>query len=162
RESGSAFLIVLVLVAVVGTIAGAAIVYAQASMSGSIAYQAQRASVADAENAIRTAIQYAVANPSVYVDQGTTTKNGATVQKCYGTAISVASTSVAICPNAGSGVSSGVPRAAIISLSTSSSEDGIAKGSSGTMRVDGGVFSNTNINAKNTIAVSNADVYARG
>jgi hypothetical protein len=161
-EAGTAFLLVIVLVAVVGVIAGAALVYAQTSMSASIAYQGQRANVADAENAIRTAIQYAAANPSVYTDLGTTTKNGATVQQCASPAVSVGSMNVAICANAGSGVSSGIPRAAILSLGTSSSEDGIAKGSSGTMRVDGGIFSNTNINAKATISVLNGDVYARG
>src|SRR5262245_48114398 len=161
-EAGTAFLLVIVLVAVVGVIAGAALVYAQTSMSASIAYQGQRANVADAENAIRTAIQYAAANPSVYTDLGTTTKNGSTVQQCQSTPVSVGSMNVAVCPNAGSGAASGIPRAAILSLSTSSAEDGIAKGSSGTMRIDGGIFSNTNINAKATISVINGDVYARG
>jgi len=161
-EGGTALLIVLVLVCVVGTIAGAALVYAQTSMSASIAYQTQRSSVTAAENAVRTAIQYVIANPSMYSDLGTTTKNGATVQQCVSTPVTVGSVSVAVCPNSGSGVSQGYPRAAILSLGTSSSEDGIAKGSSGTMRVDGAVFSNSNINAKATIAVSNANVYARG
>jgi len=140
-------MLVLVLICVVGVIAAAAITYAGTSMSASIVYQNRRSTLNDAESAVRTAIQYVKANPSLYVDQGTTTKNGTTVQQCVNPALTVGSMSVAVCPNAGSGASTGIPRAAILSLSTSSSEDGIAKGSSGAMRVDGGIFSNTNINA---------------
>jgi len=161
-KTGSALVLVLVLVCVVGMIAAASITFAQTSMSGSILYQSKRASLAGAEGSIRTAIQYVKANPSTYADLGTTTKNGVTVQQCVSPALTDSSMNVKICPNAGSGASSGIPRAAIISLSTSSSEDGINKGSSGTMLVNGGVFSNTTLKAKGTIKVAGANVYSRG
>jgi len=162
NESGSTLVIVLILVCVVGLIAAASINFAQTSMSGSFLYQTKRASLADAEGSIRTALQYVKANPSAYADLGTTTKNGVTVRQCVNPAVTVGTMNVAICPNAGSGASSGIPRAALLTLSTNSSESGINKGSSGAMRVNGGVFSNTTISANGSISVVNADVWSRG
>src|SRR5438270_1263462 len=130
NDSGVALLLALFLIVFVGVLAGAALTYAGTSLNAStLVYLPHRSKSADAESAIRAAIQY------VKRDQ----QNGGTLGQdlglpCPTGTFSYAGASgpvaVTICPQDGSLIQAGEYRASILTLGTDPGE-GIKFGSNG-------------------------------
>src|SRR5205823_2849015 len=155
RESGAALILVLVLVTVVGVIAVAAIRYAGTSMSASAAYQTHRAKSADAEAAIRTAMQYVKANEaaggSLAEDTGTSCPTNFSYPGATGTV------NVSFCPQTDSLIHTGDYRAVLVTLAPSG--QGITQTKNSTLTIGGDVFSNSFINVR-SMNVPNGNVWA--
>jgi len=154
-ESGAALILVLVLVTVVGVIAVAAIRYAGTSMSASAVYQTHRARSADAEAAIRTAMQYVKANEaaggSLAEDTGTSCPTNFSYPGGTGTV------NVSFCPQTDSLIHSGDYRAVLVTLAPSG--QGITQTKNSTLTIGGDVFSNSFINVR-SMNVPNGNVWA--
>ncbi len=144
RESGAALLLVLFLVTCVGIIAAAAISYAGTSMSASAVYQTHRAKSADAEAAIRTAMQYVKANEASGGSLGEDTGSPCPTNFSYPG--STGTVNVSFCPQADSLIHAGDYRAVLVTLAPSG--QGITQTKNTTLTIGGDVFSNSFINVR--------------
>src|SRR5205085_9964857 len=135
-ESGAALVVVLVLVTVVGVIAAAAIRYAGTSMTASAAFQTRRNQQADAEAAIRTAVQYVKANEQ---SGGTLAADGTTCPTNFSYPGGTGTVTVAMCPQPGSLTYAGYFRATLLTLAPSGF--GILQTKNTTLNVNGNVWS---------------------
>jgi hypothetical protein len=136
-------LLVLFLVACVGLIAAAAIKYAGTSLSASAVYETQRATRADAEAAIRTAMQYVKANEQT---GGTLATDGTTCPTNFSYPGSTGTVTVAMCPQPGSLTYAGYFRATLLTLAPSGF--GITQTKNNTLNVNGNVWSNSYIQVR--------------
>ena len=144
RESGAALLLVLFLVTCVGIIAAAAISYAGTSMSASAVYQTHRAKSADAEAAIRTAMQYVKANEASGGSLGEDTGSPCPTNFSYPG--STGTVNVSFCPQADSLIHAGDYRAVLVTLAPTG--QGITQTKNTTLTIGGDVFSNSSINVR--------------
>jgi hypothetical protein len=155
HESGAALLLVLFLVTCVGVIAAAAIRYAGTSMTASAVYRTHRAKAADAEAAIRTAMQYVKSNEagggSLGEDTGTSCPTNFSYPGSTGTV------NVSFCPQTDSLIHSGDYRAVLVTLAPSG--QGITQTKNTTLTIGGDVFSNSFINVQ-SMNVPNGRVWA--
>jgi len=159
KESAAALPLVLVLVAVVGVIAGAAISYAGTSMSASAAFQTHRAKAADAESAIRTAMQHVKATEAAGGSIGQDLGLACTTMNYPG---GTGTVSVNVCPQTDSLIQNNEYRASILALATDPSE-GVKFASNGENDVGGIIFSNSIVAVSGSqLAVRQGALYAWG
>jgi hypothetical protein len=141
-EQGSALVIALVMLTVVGLLVGAALTYAGTSLrTTKTAYRPNRAALYDADSAIQTAMQYVkarqAAGDSIGQDLGL---------PCPTSTLDYPGTTgtvhVDICPQADSFISEGEFRAVLLALGNDPSE-GIILNHNGDVNVGGHIFSNS-------------------
>lgn len=172
-DSGAALVLALILVTVVGIVTAVVLSFADSSLRTTVNLRAQAATAANADGAAQIAIN----------KLRTGTYNGS-ANKCFGSAptddtVSLAPTvfgstdsyAVTCAPDTANSAadpnvaitSANRPGSAILTLGTSTLEDGInlKVSSNGTLKVHGGVFSNSNINVAQGSLDTNASVTAR-
>ena len=153
-ESGAALVLVLVLVTVVGVIAAAAIRYAGTSMTASAAFQTRRNQQADAEAAIRTAVQYVKANEQ---SGGTLAADGTTCPTNFSYPGGTGTVTVAMCPQPGSLTYAGYFRATLLTLAPSGF--GILQTKNTTLNVNGNVWSDSYVSVRSLNVTGNLSAW---
>ena len=156
NESGSVLMLVLIMLTCVGLVTGALIKYAGTSLSTTAVFSNRRAQNADAEAAIRTAMQYIKANPQLAQDLG-----GSCPSFSYPG--STGTVTVSMCPQTDSLIHNGDFRPVLLTMATS--DQGIDQSKNTTLTVNGDVWSNSYINVRGlavTGRVSSWDDSAQG
>jgi hypothetical protein len=156
-ERGSALVMALLMLSVVGVVMAAALDYAGTSLRASnVAIRPQRASAYAADGAAQSAIQFLRSNPQAGADF---------YNACAPTAYTypdpnAGDVAIEICPQTDSLIHQGNYRAALLTLGTDNNE-GIRLTHNGTVNVGGDVFSNSRIQANPTLLhVSGGNVWA--
>jgi len=142
-EQGSALIIALLVLTVIGAITAASLSYLRTSLAGAnSATHPSRTSGTSADNAMETAIAYLHAHPETGRALGLTCPAATlTFPGDSGTV------TVAMCPQAGSLVPTNTALAKLLTLGTSAAEAGITASAPGDLVVYGDVFSNAAITA---------------
>ena len=149
EDVGASLVLTMVFIMGVGIVVVALLGYAQAGITSAKATQDRHLLASDASGAMDVAIN-ALRN-STYADSAVACPanvNGVDIPGADGQLVRV------LCqPKAGTGVSAGIvpitlanrPGSAVLTLGTSASEAGLAKGSNGILRIKGRVYINSNI-----------------
>ena len=154
-EQGSALVMALVMLSVVGLLVGAALTYAGTSLrTTTTSYRPNRGSLYAADSAIQGAIQYVRNNPQAGSDL-----LGA---KCTPDAFQYTDpkagpVSVDVCPQANSFIYDGGVRAVLLTLAPSG--DGIVQTKNTTLTVNGNVWSNSTIDVRG-LSVGSGQVWS--
>jgi hypothetical protein len=160
-EQGSALVMALVMLSVVGLMVGAALTYAGASLrTTNTAYRPNRGSLYAADSAIQGAIQYVRNNPEMATD----VLGAQCITDAYKyTDPTVGLVSVDACPQSDSLIYEGRFRAVLLSLGTTST-DGIVLSHNGDVNIGGHVWSNSKIDLSNPthMVVNGGRVWAWG
>ena len=142
-EQGSAIIIALIVLTVIGAITAASLSYLQTSLAGANRATAPaRAAGASSDAALETAIAYVKLHPEIGRALGITCPSSS--MTFPGDAGTVA---VAYCPQTGSFVPTNTPLAKLLTLGTNAAEPGITTGAPGDLVVYGDTFSNAAITA---------------
>ena len=160
-EQGSALVIALVMLSVVGLLVGAALTYAGTSLrTTTTSYRPARGSLYAADSAIQGAIQYVRNNPEMATD----VLGAQCITDAYKyTDPKVGLVSVDACPQSDSLIYEGRFRSVLLTLGTTSS-DGIILGHNGDVNIGGHVWSNSKIDLSNPthMVVNGGRVWAWG
>jgi hypothetical protein len=145
HERGSALILALVVLTVVGVIAASSLSYLQTSLtSTNRVVKPDRDAMASADGAMQTAVAYVRLHPELGRGLGFACPTATlTFPATSGNATS------GVCPRSGSNVRNGMPLATLLTLGTSASERGIDLRSNGSLVVYGDTFSNSTIRVAN-------------
>ena len=158
-EQGSAIIIALLVLTVIGASTAASLSYLRTSLAGANRATAPaRSSGASSDAALQTAIAYLKAHPEVDRALGITCPSSSmTFPGDAGTV------TVAYCPQAGSSVPTNTPLAKLLTLGTNAGEPGVTTNAPGDLVVYGDTFSNAAItaNGASRLVIHEGRVWAR-
>ena len=158
-EQGSAIILALIVLTVIGAITAASLSYLRTSLAATtIATRPARISSTSADAAMQTQIAYLREHPEVGRNLGFTCP--ATTMTFPGTAGTV---TVGVCPEAGSLVPTKTPLAQLLTLGANAAETDVTTGAPGDLVVYGDTFSNAAItaNGASRLVVHEGRVWAR-
>jgi len=172
-DDGAALILALIVITVVGLVVSVLLSFGDSSLRTTVALRTQTAAAYDADGAAQAAIN-ALRRGSFQNASGTQcfgTSNTLVLPNFYRSAGGNDSAAVDCAPDPGSGASGSIvpinnanrPGSAILTLGTAP-ETGlnVSVSGGGTLRVHGGIFSNSNIDANAGSITTNTSVIARG
>ncbi len=158
-ERGSAIILALIVITVIGTITAASLSYLRTSLAGvNLATRPERISSTSADAAMQTEIAYLRNHPEVGRSLGL---------KCPAASMSfpgdAGTVTVGICPQAGSLVPTKIPLATFLTVGAKAAETDVTTGAPGDLVVYGDTFANAAItaNGASRLVVHEGRVWAR-